>query len=116
MSGLDIAAVVVGIASAGMLVAKGLVQIADGIGSAGDEVRMCASDTALFSQMLEKLADVLNMPSAASRATQSTTDDLIDVCERILYPFERLIERLAPLLERYRESEYHLLQIGLRIQ
>ena len=116
MSGFDAAAGVAGIASAGMLVAKGLIQLADGIGSAGKEVRMCASDTALFSQMLENLADAPKLPSAASRATQSTTEDLIDVCERILYPFQRLTERLTPLLEKYRESEHQLRQIGLRIQ
>ena len=96
--------------------AKGLVQIADGIGSAGEEVRICASDTAFFSQTLENLADALNMPTAASRATQSMTEDLIDLCERILHPFQRLIERFTPLLEKYRESEHQLRQIGLRIQ
>ena len=116
MSGLDVAAGVVSIASAGLVVAKGLIDVADGIGNAGEEVRLCASDTALFSQMLGTLADALNMPTAASRATQSTTEDLIDLCERVLDPFQRLIERLAPLLKKYRDSDHQLRQIALRVQ
>lgn len=102
------AAGIVGVASAGILVAKGLIKTADRIGSAGEEIRICASDTALFSKMLEILADALSMPAAASRATQSATEDLVDLSEQILSPFQRLIERLMPLLEKYRESEHQL--------
>ena len=116
MSGLDVAASVIGIAAAGMQVAKGLIEIAERIGSAGEEVRLCASDTALFSQMVGSLADALKMPTAASRPTQSTTEDLVDVCEMILEPFQRLIARLIPLLEKYHESELQIRRIGLRIQ
>ena len=116
MSGLDAAAGVVGIASAGILVARGLFQIADAIGSAGEEVRVCAEDTALFSRMLDNLSDALKMPSAATRSSHNSTGDAIDVCERVLKPFQRLIAKLSPLLEKYRESKHQLRQISLRIQ
>ena len=79
MAGLDVAAGVVSLAGAGIAVAKGLVQIADGIGSAGEEVGLCASDIALFSRMLENLGDALRFPTATSRATQRTTEDLIEI-------------------------------------
>ncbi len=116
MSGLEIAASVVGIASAGIVVAKGLCQIADSIGSAGEELRLCAAETTLFSRMLSDLSSALSKPTAASRAIQNTTEDLIDICERILKPFESLIARLNPLLESYRNSKHQLRQLGLRIQ
>ena len=116
MSGLDVAAGVAGIAAVGITVAKGLIQIADTIGSAGEEVRMCAAETTLFSRMLDDLSDTLAKPTAASRASQNTAEDLIDICERILNPFKSLISRLNPLLESYRKSEHQLRQLSLRIQ
>ncbi len=116
MSGLDVAAGILGIANAGIAVAKGLIQIADAIGSAGEEVRMCAAETTLFSRMLDDLSNALTKPTAASRATQNTTEDVIDICERILKPFETLITKLNPLLESYRKSEHQLRQLSLRIQ
>ena len=48
MSGLDVAAAIIRIAGAGMTVAKELIDIAGAIGSAGEEVRICATDTDLF--------------------------------------------------------------------
>ncbi len=116
MSGLDVAASVVGVAAAGMQIAKGLIELAEGMGNTGEEVRLCASDTALFSQMVGNLADAVKMPTAASRPIQSTTDDLVNVCEMILEPFQRFIARLKPLLDKYREMEQQSRQIGLRVQ
>lgn len=116
MSGLNVVAGVGGVAAAGMHIAKGLIELAEGIGSTGEEVRLCASDTALFSQMVENLADALKLPTAASRPAQSATEDLVDVCEMILEPFQRFIARLTPLLDKYRENERRLRRIGLRVQ
>lgn len=116
MSGLDVAAGAIGIAGVGMTIAKGLFQIADTIGSAGEEVRMCASDTNVFSQMLVNLSETLKAPTAASRKTRGTAEDLLDICERILDPFKSLIAKLEPLLQRFRESKHHLRQLSLRIQ
>lgn len=116
MSGLDIAAGVIGIASAGMAVAQGLIQIADAIGSAGEEVRILATDTDLFSQMLVNLSEALKTRTAASRSIQNTAEDVLDICGRILNPFKRLITKLGPLLQKYRESEHQLRQLSLRIQ
>lgn len=116
MSGLEIAAGVIGIATAGMMIARDLYKIADTVGSAGEEVRICASDTDLFSQLLVNLHSALEAPTAASRATQKLAVDLVDLSERILEPFRCLIARLDPLLQKYRASERHLLQLGLRVQ
>ena len=115
MSGIDAAAGVIGIAGVGMTLAKGLIQIADAIGSAAEEVRICASDTDLFSQMLVNLSTALKMPTAASGSAQCTALDLVDVCERVLEPFKCLISKMTPLLEKYRNSEHQLQQIRLRI-
>ena len=103
MSGLDVAAGVV-------------IQIADGIGSAGEEVRICALDTVLFSRSSEHLTNALETSTSASKSTQRTTEDVVDLSERILQPFKRLVERLSPLLEKYQNSEHQLRQFGLRIQ
>lgn len=116
MSGLDIAAGVVGLAGAGIAVSKGLVQIADAIGSAGEEVRVLVSDIDTFSQMLVNLSEALRAPTAASRSTQNTAEDVIDICERILNPFKRLISKLEPLLQKYHESEHQMRQLRIRFQ
>ena len=116
MSGLDVAAAIIGIAGVGMTVVKELTDVAGAIGSAGEEVRICATDTDLFSRMLINLSTALKATTAKSGSAQSTAEDLIDICGRVLDPFERLISKLTPLLENYRESEHQIRQISLRIQ
>jgi hypothetical protein len=50
---LSLSATVIGIATTGFAVALGLYQIADGIGSAGREVRLYADEVGGFSKMLK---------------------------------------------------------------
>ena len=116
MSGLDVAAGVIGIASVGVSVAKGLFEIADGIGSAGEEVRLCAADTDMFCRMLMDLSTILQESGTPGSQAQNIAEDLLNVCERVVNPFQDLISRLRPLLVRYRESERQLRQLSLRIQ
>ncbi|KAL8950523.1 MAG: hypothetical protein Q9222_003446 [Ikaeria aurantiellina] len=118
MSGLEVAAGIITVAGAGIAVAKGLFDIADAIGSAGWEIRFCAADTDLFSQMLLNLSSLLERSASPSlpHPTQRITDDLLELCERILVPFQRLISKLEPLLKSFRHSQHHLKQIGLRVQ
>ena len=116
MAGLDVAAGVVGIAGAGIVVAKGLFQMADAIDSAGEEVRVCASDTDLFSQMLLNLSSLFERSTSPSYAAQRIAEDPVDVCEQVLKPFQGLIAKMEPLLERYRESQHQIQQLGLRFQ
>ena len=116
MSGLDGAAAIIGIAGVEMTVAKELTDIAGAIGSAEEEVRICATDTDLFSRMLINFSTALRATTAKSGSAQHTAEDLIDRCGRVLDLFDRLISKLTTLLNNYRESEHQILQISLRFQ
>ena len=118
MAEIGIVASVFGIATAGFRVTQGLYKIADAIGSAGEEVRLLASDSDAFSQMLLSLSEVLKKvigPSSPSRLI-ITTEDILKICEQILQPFEKILARLKPLLERFKGSDRKMGQFGLRIQ
>ncbi len=116
MAEVGLAAAVLGIASAGLTVAKGFIQIADTIGSAGEQVRIVAAELDAFSAMLLQLKEILKTPTVASRDAQKTAEDTIEVCERILNPFKALISRLEPLLQKFRASKRQRQQLVLRVQ
>ncbi|KAL8711728.1 MAG: hypothetical protein Q9220_003899 [cf. Caloplaca sp. 1 TL-2023] len=118
MSGLEVSAGIIAIAGAGIAVAKGLFGIADAIGTAGWEVRFCAADTDLFSQMLLNLSTLFERSASPSlpHSTHRIAEDLLELCERILAPFQHLISKLEPLLRNFHESQHQLRQIGVRVQ
>ena len=116
MSGLDVAAGIIGITGVGLSIAKDLFTIANGIGSAGEEVRLCAADTDAFCRMLRELGTLLQDSTTSATSGHNIAEDLLDVCERVVNPFQDLISRLRPLLTRYRESQDQFRQISLRVQ
>ncbi|ETI21402.1 hypothetical protein G647_07749 [Cladophialophora carrionii CBS 160.54] len=117
---VGLAASVLGLAQTAWTVAKGLYNLADEIGSAGDAVRVFANDFWLFVETTKVLGDLLDsLPSsvAASRRTESTTEELLDVAmDQVVKPFETLLRELEPLLVRWRDSPSRMRQLGLRIQ
>lgn len=112
---IGVIASVVGVSAAGFKVAQGLYKIADSISSAGEEVRLFATDTHVFSQMLFGLSQSLETSQDPSSRLLVTTADAVILCQQILEPFQKVIARLNPLLVRFRESASRLRQIGLRL-
>jgi hypothetical protein len=112
---LNIAAGVFGIAATGFAVAQGLYQIADGIGSAGQEVRAHAGEIDAFSKLLKRVRAELLRPSNTCFEEQSLVKDIVDICERVLLPLNLLQATLKPLLIQFSRSSKKLRQLGLRI-
>ncbi|KAK0110480.1 hypothetical protein ONS96_002089 [Cadophora gregata f. sp. sojae] len=117
---LSIAASILGVSAAGFKIAQGLYNIASSIGSSGEEIRLFASDTDIFSHMLYSLSQTLESTAANSTSHSPrllvTTEDAVKLCEQVLQPFERIIKRLNPLLVRFKESQRKLKQLGMRIR
>jgi hypothetical protein len=103
------------VATAGFQVAQGLYQIADGIGSAGLEVRFYAKEITSFSKVLQLIQEKILRPAGIGSDDLGLVKDITDICEDVLAPLTRLQETLKPLLDRYRDSKKKIEQIGKRI-
>lgn len=113
---LSIAASIIGIATTGFEVARGLYSIADVIGSAGREVRTYAAEIDLFSRVLKQTREQLQNLGNVSPDTQNLLKDVVDICGRIVGILDRLNVTLYPLLDRFKDSPRKLSQFGLRLQ
>jgi len=114
---VGLAASVLGLAQTAWTVAKGLHDLADEVGSAGEAVRIFASDFWLFVETVKTLRTFLDDLPPVSRRTQSTTEELLEVAmEQVVEPFQELLVELEPLLVRWRDSPRRMKQLGLRIQ
>lgn len=116
MAEIGLIASVLAVAGAGFTVAKSLFSLANTIGGAGAEVRVFATDTAMFSQTLEHLGEKLRAMHSPSGPVLRTAEDLADVCKRTLEPLREQLESLEPLLERCRNSERVMYQFALRVR
>jgi ornithine cyclodeaminase/alanine dehydrogenase-like protein (mu-crystallin family) len=102
---LSIAASVLAVVGAGCQVAKGLYQLADGIRSAGIEVRVYADEVDSFTKLLQRIRDqLLQRPAKSSTYEDNLLQDIVDVCKRALGPIDRIQETMNPLLIRFRYS------------
>ena len=113
---LSIAAGVIGIAATGFAVARSLYRIADGIGTAGDEVRIYADEIDAFSKLLRKVREELLRYDQIPHSTGSLLEDVVHICERVLAVLNALRTTLDPLLVKFAQSPGKLLHFGLRLQ
>lgn len=113
---LSIAASVAGVVSAGFTVAKGLYQIASGIGSAGEEVRMYGDEVAGIAKLLYQIRSEILGTDGGSTETRRLLNDTIQLCDQVLVPLQRMLDTLKPLLARFSDTDNRLRQFGLRIQ
>ncbi|KAF1972590.1 hypothetical protein BU23DRAFT_161035 [Bimuria novae-zelandiae CBS 107.79] len=113
---ISVTASILTLLGSGIAIAQELYQLADGIGSAGQQVRFYADEVCLFSELLghtrEDFQRSLHKPGP--RAEQLVMY-ILDVFERVLEPLKQLQATLNPLLLRYCESPTKLLQFALRI-
>jgi hypothetical protein len=115
--GIGLAASVIAVSQTAWAVAKGLYDLADEVGSAGEAVRIFANDFALFVENLKELGALLDSSPSVPRQTQSVTEDLLEVAiDQIVQPFQRLLEDLQPLLVTWRDSPSRMKQLGLRLR
>lgn len=113
---LSITASIVGLVTLGFQVVKGLYQIADAIGSAGEEVRLYAGEINRFSKLLNLIrAQILATPDIAFDS-RSLIKDVIDICHKVLQPFHRLQNTLDAFLARFKQSPKKLKQFGFRVR
>ncbi|PTB35960.1 hypothetical protein M441DRAFT_31495 [Trichoderma asperellum CBS 433.97] len=105
-----------GIISLGLTIAQGLFRIADGIGSAGREVRGYAQEINTFSKLLKYIKAELDSSADVSINIQSLINDVVDICDRVLTPFDHLHKLLSPLLDQFCTCPNKLRQLGLRLQ
>ncbi|KAM0259735.1 hypothetical protein ACHAQJ_003169 [Trichoderma viride] len=101
-----------GIISLGLTIAQGLFQIADGIGSAGQEVRGYGEEINTFAKLLKHVRTELESSNDVSVDIQSLINDVVDICDRVLQPFNGLQKMLNPLLDHFRSSPNKLKQLG----
>ena len=114
---LSVTAAIVAVVTVGFQVAKGLHQLADGIGSVGMEARIYAEEIDSFSKLLQRIKEqVLQQPEQFSSFEMNLLQDIIDVCKRVLHPINRIQEKLNPLLTKFRSSQSWLRAFGLRAQ
>lgn len=113
---LSITASIVGIVTLGFQVAKGLYQFADGIGSAGEEVRLYAGEINEFSRLLNHIrTQILESPDLPFDS-RSFIRDVVDVCDKVLQPFHRLQNTLNSFFTRFKQSPKKLQQFGFRVK
>lgn len=105
-----------GIVSLGLTIAQGLFQIAEGIGSAGVEVRGYAEEINTFAKLLNHVRNELESSNDVSADIQSLVNDVVDICGRVLQPLDGLQKTLKPLLDHFGSSPSKIRQLGLRLQ
>jgi hypothetical protein len=114
---LSLTAAILAVVTAGFQVAKGLHQLADGIGSVGMEARIYAEEIDSFSKLLQRIKEqVLQQPEQFSSFEMNLLQDIVDVCKRVLHPINRIQQKLNPLLIKFRSSQSWLRAFGLRVQ
>ena len=114
---VGLAASVLSVAQIAWTVAKGLHDLADEVGSAGEAVRIFANDFSLFVENIKKLGELLEGLPPTSRQAESATEDLLEVAlEQVVHPFQVLLRDLQPLLVRWHDSPSRMKQLGIRLQ
>lgn len=117
MAELGVFASALTVIAAGFNIAKALNTLADGLGSAGEAVRMYASEIRVFSELLDTIREILeNHPGESRSRAERLTMDILNISERLLDPVDKLKAKLGPLLVSYSTSPTKLYQLRLRIQ
>lgn len=116
----SLAANIIAVIIAGFKVAQGLNTLADGIGSAGKEVRIYADEIDSFPKLLQRIRELLSQDTSSQPVNvflyeQSILLDILSVCKRVLEPINRIQQRLSPLLGTFSDGT-KLKNLALRVQ
>ncbi|ORY09361.1 hypothetical protein BCR34DRAFT_372595 [Clohesyomyces aquaticus] len=117
---LSITASILTLVSAGFAVAKGLHQLAESIGSAGKEIQIYADEINSLNKVLQNVREEIQRPETkkapSSSYAESLLRDIVEICECVLDPLNRIQKILNPLLARLQNDAQKLSQFGARIQ
>ena len=114
---MSLAASIFAVAQIAWSVVKGLDDLAEDVGSAGEALRIFASDFSLFVELLEKLGDFLDGSPSTSRQAELATEDLLEVTlDQIVRPFQGLLDDLQPLLVTWHDCPSRMRQLDVRLE
>ncbi|KAI0896512.1 hypothetical protein F4806DRAFT_429509 [Annulohypoxylon nitens] len=116
MAGVGEASAFAGLLSLGIQVTTALYAVADGIGSAGEEVRNVARDVDSATQIMRTIQSVLDKQPQINDEINAIINRIMDICHQIFRIYDVLQKSLVPLMERFRDSERKLEQFGLRLK
>ena len=112
---IGLAASIFGIVGAVAKLSVGLYQIASTLKEAGNEIRLIATDTSLFSRVLRELALSISLPSYVHLRVCALADDLMHTCGTVQRD-GGLLHTLEPLLPLVDRSQNRIQRVKLRIK
>ncbi|KAI9662227.1 MAG: hypothetical protein M1821_008393 [Bathelium mastoideum] len=110
---IGLTASIIGIVGAAAKLSTGLYKVASALKNAGNEVRIIASDTLLFSRVLREFSTSLKADTAVAHRARGIAEDLTEVCQGIQKNGEELLEILGPLISKTDRSRHC---VSLRIR
>ncbi|KAI1091000.1 hypothetical protein F5B19DRAFT_291467 [Rostrohypoxylon terebratum] len=116
MAGVEGASAIAGLFSLGIQITTALYAVADGIGSAGEEVRSVARDVDTAMQVMKTIQGVLDKQPHINDEISGIIKRIMDICHQIFKIYDVLQKSLVPLMGRYQDSERKLEQFGLRLE
>ena len=99
---VGLVASILGIVGAATKLSMGLYQIASAFKEAGNEIRLIATDTSLFSRILKELGLMLRRGSNLTWKATAIAEDLMHICETVQKDGELLLRILAPIVKQSR--------------
>lgn len=113
---IGLAASVLQLVQVAWTVTRGLYELADEVGSAGESIRIFTSEFDFFIHTLDHLGHALET-SILTRRAENAISDIVDITSvQIMVPFRQLLDKLKPLLLAWRDSPNRMRQLGRRLQ
>lgn len=97
MAEIGVVASIVGLAGAGIQVSFALFDLADRIGSAGEEVKLVATELSLFNSVLQEVASVIQDGDASqlTPAALSLVDGVTSRCREVVTEIDKIVSSLT---------------------
>jgi hypothetical protein len=113
---ISLAAAIIAIFTAGFNISRGLYNIANGIGSAGAEVRVYADEFDSFAKLMVRICETLKQQPEPSPRIQHLLLDITGICVRIIKPFNCLQKTLQLTVDKFSPTKGKLKRIGAKFQ
>jgi len=113
MAEVGLIASIIGIASAGAKLSKGLWDVAKAFGSAGKDIKLVASEISALCRVFTQLGNTLKGESAATVNAERLAGDVLEMCNDLMVESQELLDVLRPLVAL---SESHYRKALLRVQ
>ncbi|RYP69710.1 hypothetical protein DL769_005215 [Monosporascus sp. CRB-8-3] len=105
---------IVGVVSLALQVANGLRQVADGIGSAGNDIRLKAGQIRLFVDVLNLVqVELEDETNTSTPGLRDTIKGILKACNEALDPLSHMLDIFKPLIAHFAKSPNKLKALGL---